>query len=165
MKQRMAVSVFVLLCSSILTTVFAAEQRADRIVVVKSTRTMTLYTGQTVLRAYKISLGNPLGPKTRQGDRRTPEGTYVISGRNPQSQFHKSLRISYPNAQDVQRARKLRVNPGGDIMIHGLPNGYGRIGKRHLLHDWTDGCIAVTDEEVDEIWRLVPNGTTIEIKP
>jgi murein L,D-transpeptidase YafK len=104
-------------------------------------------------------------PKTRQGDHRTPEGVYVINGRNAQSQFHRSLHISYPNAADRERAHKLGVSPGGDIFIHGLPNGYGLIGAAHRAHDWTDGCIAVTDQEIEEIWKLVDNGTLIEIRP
>jgi murein L,D-transpeptidase YafK len=81
------------------------------------------------------------------------------------SQFHLALHLSYPNAKDRARAAKLGVSPGGDIMIHGLPNGYGWVGSKHLLRDWTDGCVAVTDQEIEEIWRLVPNGTTVEIKP
>jgi murein L,D-transpeptidase YafK len=89
----------------------------------------------------------------------------VINGRNAQSQFHRSLHISYPNAADRERAHKLGVSPGGDIFIHGLPNGYGLIGAAHRAHDWTDGCIAVTDQEIEEIWKLVDHGTPIEIRP
>jgi murein L,D-transpeptidase YafK len=119
-----------------------------------------------VLKTYKVALGkHPVGPKTREGDMRTPEGLYRIDGRNAHSQFHKSLHISYPNARDRERAQKLGVKPGGDIMIHGLPNGQGSVGKAHLQSDWTWGCIAVTDEEIEEIWRLVPDGTVIEIRP
>lgn len=119
-----------------------------------------------VISSYRIALGgNPVGPKTRQGDRRTPEGTYVIDSRNAQSHYHRSLHISYPDAADRERARKLGVSPGGDIFIHGLPNGYGAIGAAHRLHDWTDGCIAVTDQEIEEIWKLVDNGTPVEIRP
>ena len=122
-------------------------------------------TGQ-VLRTYKIALGgNPVGAKMRQGDHRTPEGVYVIDRRNEHSQYHRSLHISYPNAADRERARKLGVSPGGDIFIHGLPNGYGFIGAAHRARDWTDGCIAVTDQEIEEIWKLVDNGTPVEILP
>ena len=139
---------------------------ADRIVVWKSRRELQLMKNNTVLKTYKVSLGgNPVGTKQRQGDSRTPEGIYTISGRNPQSRFHFSLRISYPTPEQSASAKKLGLNPGGDIFIHGLPNGYGRIGKGHLLRDWTDGCIAVTDEEIDEIVRAVPNGTVVEIHP
>jgi murein L,D-transpeptidase YafK len=139
---------------------------ADRIVVVKTDRTLTLYRGTQVLRTYKVALGRtPVGPKQEEGDGRTPEGVYVISGRNPQSAFHRSLRISYPNAADRRRAAARRVRPGGDIMIHGLPNGMGALGAAHVSRDWTEGCIAVTDAEIEEIWRMVPNGTRIEIRP
>ena len=146
---------------------FAADvQQADRIVVFKSERRLVLMKGDKELHTYKIALGpSPVGAKTRQGDHKTPEGDYVIDSRNAASHYHRALHISYPSAADRARARKLGVSPGGDIMLHGLPNGYGAIGKAHLLHDWTDGCIAVTDDEIDEIWKLVPVGTPIEIKP
>ena len=122
--------------------------------------------GEAVLKTYKIALGTePVGPKTQQGDHRTPEGSYILDFRNTHSQFYKSIHITYPNPADRAQARKRGVSPGGSIMIHGLPNGWGRIGKMHLQRDWTDGCIAVTNEEMDEIWRLVPDGTPIEIKP
>jgi len=119
-----------------------------------------------VLKTYKIALGGePVGAKTMQGDHRTPEGDYVINSRNTHSQFHRSLHISYPNAADRERARKLGVAPGGDVYIHGLPNGYGFIGAAHRARDWTDGCIAVTDQEIEEIWKLVDDGTPVEIRP
>ncbi len=144
----------------------AGADRAERIVVNKSRRELVLYASRKVIRSYKIALGrNPVGPKLRQGDGKTPEGTYTISGRNAASAFHRALRISYPSASDRSRARRQGVNPGGDIMIHGLPNGQGFIGAAHRLIDWTDGCIAVTDEEIEEIWRLVPDGTPIQINP
>jgi murein L,D-transpeptidase YafK len=143
-----------------------AEQKADRIIVNKKARTMELMHAGQVLKTYKVALGSePIGPKTRQGDHRTPEGDYVIDRRNAQSQFHRSLHISYPNAADRDQARKLGVSPGGDIFIHGLPNGYGFIGAAHRARDWTDGCVAVTDQEIEEIWKLVDNGTPVEIRP
>jgi murein L,D-transpeptidase YafK len=139
---------------------------ADRVVIEKSARTLTLYRGRDPLKAYKVALGtNATGPKEREGDGRTPEGMYIIDSRKHDSAFHRALHISYPNSQDRQRARKLGVAPGGAIMIHGLPNGMGMIGRAHLLRDWTRGCIAVTNEEIEEIWRAVPNGTRVEIKP
>ena len=142
------------------------KTRADKVVVYKGKRELQLLRKGEVLKTYKIALGaNPVGPKTRAGDKRTPEGSYVLDYRNPQSKFHLSIHISYPNAQDQANAAKLGVSPGGDIFVHGLPNGYSWLGASHRLHDWTDGCIAVTDEEIEEIWRAVPNGTTIEIKP
>jgi murein L,D-transpeptidase YafK len=150
----------------VLPSIAHALPRVDRVIVHKKERTMELISAGKVIRKYKITLGrNPVGPKQREGDFRTPEGVYTIDSRNPNSGYHRSLHISYPNAADRERARKQHVSPGGDVMIHGLPNGYGYIGAAHRLHDWTYGCIAVTDEELDEIWRLVPNGTPIEILP
>ena len=132
---------------------------ANRIVVAKAARTLTLFSLNRVLKTYKVALGtNPVGPKEREGDGRTPEGAYVIDWRTRTSSYHWALHISYPNADDRRRAKRLGVSPGGAILIHGLPNGSGAIGKAHLRHDWTLGCIAVTDEEIEEIWRLVPNG-------
>jgi murein L,D-transpeptidase YafK len=139
---------------------------ADRIVVVKSARTLTLLRQGQVLKTYKVALGQePTGAKTQRGDNRTPEGEYTIDSRNPHSQFHLSLHVSYPNATDRTRAAKLGVNPGGDIMIHGLPPAYAYLGSLHRQTDWTLGCIAVTNAEIEEIWSLVRNGTKIEIKP
>jgi murein L,D-transpeptidase YafK len=110
------------------------EEAADRIVVNKSTRTLLLYSGSKVIRTYRVALGRtPGGPKLRQGDGKTPEGGYTISGRNANSAFHRSLCISYPDAADRERARRAGVDPGGDIMIHGLPNGQGSIGPAHRL--------------------------------
>jgi murein L,D-transpeptidase YafK len=158
------VATFLLLLVLSLTAV--AETPADRVVIEKSARRMTLYRGSTKLHEYKIALGTePFGAKSRQGDHRTPEGQYTILARNPQSHYYKSLRISYPNQEDLARARKLGVSPGGDIMIHGLPNGMGFVGKAHVFHDWTNGCIAITNEEMDEIWPLTPVGTRVEIRP
>ena len=140
--------------------------KADRVVVIKHERKLTLMHAGKALKTYSVALGTaPVGAKERQGDHRTPEGVYVLDSRNDHSQFYKSIHISYPNADDRHRAAQLRVPSGGDIFIHGLPNGYGFVGSAHRLHDWTDGCIAVTNSEIDEIWSLVPNGTPIEIKP
>ena len=139
---------------------------ADHVVVLKKERTLQLLSRGKVIKTYKVALGgNPIGSKTRQGDHKTPEGTYVLDSRNAHSQFYKSLHISYPSAHDRAEARKHGVSPGGDVYVHGLPNGYGAIGAAHRLKDWTDGCIAVTDEEIDEIWKAVPDGTPIEIRP
>jgi murein L,D-transpeptidase YafK len=139
--------------------------RADRIVVIKSTHTMTLYTHGKVLKVYHVWLGRgPGNAKQQQGDNETPEGLYFINGRNAHSAAHLSLHISYPNAADRERARKLGVDPGGDIMIHGLPPGNDWIKPGQQLADWTYGCIALTDPEMDEVWKLVPTGTPIEIR-
>jgi len=141
-------------------------KQADRIVIEKSKRTMTLISGATVLKTYKVALGGqPVGAKQRIGDHKTPEGIYVVDQKKPASRFYRALHISYPNAHDRENARRLRVSPGGDIEIHGLGAQYGWIGAAHRQIDWTDGCIAVTNEEIDEIWSLVAVGTTVEIKP
>jgi len=140
--------------------------QADKILVKKSARLMQLVRGRRVLRTYRVALGqNPLGPKRRQGDKRTPEGIYVIDARNVHSRFHRSLRISYPNRTDRERARRRGVSPGGDIMIHGLGRERRKWGSDHVEADWTDGCIAVTDAEILEIFELVPIGTYVEIRP
>lgn len=139
---------------------------ADKILVEKGERRMTLLAKGKVLKTYKIALGgDPVGPKERQGDNKTPEGMYRIDSRNRDSQYHLSLHISYPNEKDKKRARELGVSPGGDIMIHGLKNGFSWAGEYHTGVDWTKGCIAVTDEEIEEIDKLVPNGTPVEIRP
>ncbi|MHA1524266.1 MAG: L,D-transpeptidase family protein [Alphaproteobacteria bacterium] len=141
------------------------DLKADLIVIDKSQRKLTLLKGATVLKTYRVSLGRqPRGPKVKQGDARTPEGEYKIDWRNTRSGFHRSLHISYPNMADRAQARKLGVSSGGDIMIHGIKNGFGWLGRAHLLWDWTNGCIAVTDQEIREIWSAAPNGTAVEIR-
>jgi len=144
----------------------AANAHADRILVLKKDHKLILYREGQVLKEYRVALGgSPIGPKTRQGDHKTPEGHYLIDGRNPHSKFHLALHISYPTPAQVTAAHKAGFAPGGDVFIHGLPNGYGHIGAAHRRVDWTDGCIAVTNEEIEEIWRLVPNGAAVEIRP
>jgi len=139
---------------------------ADRILVDKSDRTLTLYRGGRALKTYKVAFGRqPGGRKERAGDDRTPEGRYVIDSRNANSKYHYALHVSYPNAADLRRARAGGYAAGGDVMIHGMRNGFGWLGPLHRSVDWTRGCIAVTDREVDEIARAVPNGTPIDIQP
>ena len=141
-------------------------QKADSILILKKDHLLELLAGGRVIRTYKVALGSGgLAPKEREGDGRTPEGHYLIDARNSASAYHRALHISYPNAEDRQRAAKLGVSPGGAVMIHGLPNGKGFIGPAHRLYDWTLGCVAVTDDEIDEIWNLVPVGTPVEIRP
>jgi murein L,D-transpeptidase YafK len=154
-------------CIALLAQILVAQNaRVDRIVVYKKDHILNLMNGSNVVRTYKVALGgDPTGPKTCQGDHRTPEGMYVIDSRNAHSKFHRALHISYPNIEDRGRAAARHCAPGGDIMIHGLPNGYGFVGAAHRLKDWTDGCIAVSDEEIEEIWKLVPNGTPVELRP
>jgi len=141
-------------------------QKADSILILKQDHVLELLQGGQVIRTYKVALGRGgLAPKEREGDARVPEGHYIVDSRNAASQYHKALHISYPNAEDRARAAKLGVAPGGAIMIHGLPNGMGWIGSAHRLYDWTLGCVALTNEEIDEIWDLVPVGTPVEIRP
>ncbi len=122
--------------------------------------------GETVVKSYKVALGkNPFGPKRQEGDNKTPEGLYMIDKHNSKSSFHLSLHISYPSAADRERALRDGVRPGGDIMIHGIKNGLGWIGPFHRLSDWTQGCIAVTNREIEEIYTLVSDGTPIELQP
>src|SRR5271168_898779 len=126
----------------------------DHVVVLKKERKLELLSRGKVVKTYKVALGgSPVGPKTRQGDHKTPEGAYVLDFRNAHSQFYKSIHISYPSTHDRSVARQKGVSPGGDVFVHGLPNGFGAVGAAHRLKDWTDGCIAVTDKEMDEIWR------------
>ena len=140
--------------------------KIDKVVALKAERKMQLIKNGEVVRIYKIALGdNPVGHKQQEGDERTPEGNYVLDWRNAQSHYYKSIHISYPNAEDKKRAKALGVSPGGSIMIHGLPNGMGYIGEAHARQDWTDGCIAITNEQMDELWASAKDGTPIEIKP
>ena len=153
---------------SLMSTLLSAEElpKADNVLVEKEKRTLTLLREGKVLKTYQVALGNePLGHKEEEGDGRTPEGIYRIDWRNPKSKYHLSLHISYPNEKDIARAKKAGVSPGGDIMIHGLPNGWTALAATHRLTDWTIGCIAVTNEEIKEIWDSVADGTPIEIRP
>ena len=148
-------------------TVFTLRmESADKVLIEKQARRLSLLAKGEVIKSYKIALGgNPVGPKERQGDNKTPEGTYRIDARNGNSGFHLSLHISYPNEDDKKRAKKLGVSPGGDIMIHGIKNGFSQVGASHAETDWTEGCIAVTNQEMEEIYKFVPIGTVVEITP
>lgn len=138
----------------------------DSLVVEKTLRRLTAWSGGLPVRTYDVALGgNPVGHKERAGDKRTPEGLYHIDARNPKSRFHLGLHVSYPNAQDVARARAQGTAPGGDIMLHGLPNGQGGVGPMHRAFDWTNGCVAVTDQEIEELFAAVPVGTPIRFLP
>jgi murein L,D-transpeptidase YafK len=140
--------------------------RADRLVIRKADRTLTLYWHGAKLKAYRIALGlHPIGPKQELGDLRTPEGLYTVSKRIKKTDFHAALELSYPNADDRARARAAGVSPGGGIEIHGLRDGFEWLGSAHAILDWTDGCIAVTNREIDELVRAVPDGTPVEILP
>ncbi|AWI27262.1 hypothetical protein HYN49_10180 [Flavobacterium pallidum] len=138
----------------------------DSLVVYKSERQLLAYSDGNLIKTYAISLGkNPIGHKVFEGDMKTPEGTYTINAKNANSGYHKNLGVSYPNDLDCAVAKRIGKSPGGDIKIHGIRNGRGYIGKFHRWTDWTHGCIAVTDEEIDELFDAVAIGTSIEIKP
>lgn len=140
---------------------------ADLVIVEKTERRLYLSRQGRIVKGFDIALGfSPRGHKQRQGDGRTPEGRYTISARNSSSRFYLSLRIDYPAAADVRNARARGENPGGDIMIHGLPNlDLRQVARHHPFWDWTDGCIALSNAEIEELWRAVPTGTPIEIRP
>jgi murein L,D-transpeptidase YafK len=140
-------------------------QMADRVVVYKSQRILKLIANDKVIKEYSVSLGrNPIGHKQQQGDSRTPEGRYTLDYRNPHSRFYRSLHISYPNKEDRTRAQRQGVNPGGDIFLHGQPNG-SAASSTWIKHDWTDGCIAVSNDAMNDIWLRLRNGTEIIIHP
>jgi len=142
------------------------EAVADRIVVEKSARRLTLFQNGRVLKTYSVALGRaPIGPKEYEGDQRTPEGIYTIDFHKPESDYHLALHVSYPEQHDIERAAVQGLSAGSDIMIHGLPNGRGWIGRFHRRNDWTAGCVAVTNFEIEEIYRAVPDGTPIELRP
>ncbi|WP_373746997.1 murein L,D-transpeptidase family protein [Neisseria dentiae] len=143
-----------------------SEIKIDRLVVYKGKRQMWAYSGGRLVKIYPVSLGfNPVGHKQFEGDGKTPEGVYRINERNPHSGYHKNLGVSYPNEADKKFAASQGKDPGGLIKIHGLPNGTGKIGRQHLRRDWTDGCIAVTDNEIDELYRSVVHNAEIDIRP
>jgi murein L,D-transpeptidase YafK len=139
---------------------------ADRVVVEKSARRLTLLKNGSTLKVYRVALGRaPIGAKEYEGDQRTPEGIYSIDFHKPDSDYHLALHVSYPEQRDIDRAAAQGLSAGSDIMIHGLPNGRGWIGRFHRRNDWTAGCVAVTDFEIEEIYRAVPDGTPIELRP
>ncbi len=138
--------------------------QVDHILIEKSARQLTVFRNGEPLRSYQIALGfAPAGDKVQQGDGKTPEGIFTINRRNPKSSYHLSLGIDYPQAEDRKRAADAGIDPGGDIFIHGQPNGLGKLAT--IPTDWTAGCIAVSDTEIEELWRVVANGTSVEIRP
>ncbi len=143
-----------------------ADTQIDKLVVYKSKRQLLAYSNGQLIKTYKISLGRqPIGDKEFEGDKKTPEGLYLINDKNPNSGYHKNLGISYPDKDDIEKANRLGKQTGGDVKIHGLRNKTGFISKFHRWFDWTLGCIALTDEEIDELYNAVKIGTQIEIKP
>lgn len=148
-----------------------AQTPINLVKVFKAKRTLEILHHDQVIKTYSMRLGfDPIGHKVKEGDGKTPEGRYVIDWRNPQSQFYKSLHISYPNAKDKATAQALGVSAGGDVMIHGSANNKQLKALPELMdymprNDWTWGCVAVRNVDMDELWKLVDNGTAIEIVP
>jgi murein L,D-transpeptidase YafK len=170
-KRLLIIGVPLVIAMAAITLHFSAsrtplQQRTTEVLVLKSEHKLLLLdAGNNVIRSYVIAIGRGgVQAKERQGDHRTPEGFYIIDRRRKDSRFHRALHVSYPNDTDRERARKLGVEPGGDIMIHGIQNGLGWLGSLHRVVDWTDGCMAVTDPEIEEIWSAVPDGTPVEIR-
>lgn len=171
--MKRVIGVAVVACAALLvgwahwpSDALAPGLHADRVVVDKAARRLTLYRGDAPLKVYRVALGRePVGRKRRVGDGRTPEGAYRIDHRVEASGFHRALHISYPDEHDRAAAARAGADPGGAIMIHGIKNGLGWLGRAHRWLDWTDGCIAVTDDEIEEIWRAVPDGARVEIYP
>jgi murein L,D-transpeptidase YafK len=143
-----------------------ADIQIDILVVYKSQRKLLAYSNGQHVKTYKIAIGRqPVGDKEFEGDKKTPEGLYFINDKNPNSGYHKNLGISYPDKDDVENAKLLGKTTGGDVKIHGLRNKIGFIGKFHRWYNWTLGCIAVTNEEINELYNAVQIGTQIDIKP
>jgi len=156
--------VFLILC--LMPAVAFGMEKADSVVVIKSKSKLYLKKQGKILKQYCAIFGaNPRGHKQKEGDERTPEGTYILDYKNQDSQFYKSIHISYPNEADKKHAKKMGLNPGGCIMIHGQKNGFGRVAVMTQRFNWTDGCIAVSNHAMDVIWLVVDVGTPIEIKP
>jgi murein L,D-transpeptidase YafK len=140
--------------------------KITKLIVLKSKRQLFVYSGDSLLKTYTVSLGkSPIGDKQFEGDNKTPEGYYFINAKNPNSTCYKNLGISYPDKTDIEVSKKMGKSNGGDIKIHGLPNHQGFFGKFHRFKDWTNGCIAVTNKEMDELYKSVEIGISIIIKP
>ncbi|MBK1852024.1 L,D-transpeptidase family protein [Marinobacter sp. 1-4A] len=176
MKHKWFIAIIVLLATLVIALYFIDKKlpmllakdlpAADSVLVKKAERKLYLVRDGLTYRAYNIALGgNPEGHKQQEGDQRTPEGRYLLDWRNIKSAYHRSLHVSYPNSKDRTQAAAMSVPPGGMIMIHGQPNGLGWLSPLLQLWDWTDGCIAVSNVEIEEIWRAVGNGTPILIEP
>jgi murein L,D-transpeptidase YafK len=158
----------VLIVSLLLLSVASAyaDEKADLVVVEKSKNRLSLYKSGKLLASYHAVFGsNPVGPKEKDGDNKTPEGRYILDKKKADSAFHKAFHISYPNSQDLERARQLGVAPGGDIMVHGQKNGYGWAYFITEHVNWTKGCIALSNKDIDAMWKIVDVGTAIEIRP
>ena len=166
-RRGAATLLAVILCARQKITLSAQSKgEVNSIVISKSAHTLSLMSGRTVLKTYRVALGRGSSEaKQFAGDNRTPEGKYIIDEKKTSTKFHKALHISYPNAEDRARAGKLGKSPGGDIEIHGLPASLAWVGTKQHMLDWTEGCIALSNEEIDEVWQLVSKGTSVEINP
>jgi murein L,D-transpeptidase YafK len=167
MRVRLAILLFAsILQTTGLTANVTPHNKVDLILVEKSAHMMTLLSKGKTLKTNQVALSKqPVGAKERVGDHKVPEGRYIVDEKKATSRFHLALHISYPNVADRARAQKLGVDPGGEIEIHGLEKKYAWMGSVHRQMDWTDGCIAETDAEIDEIYPLVAVGTVVEIRP
>lgn len=156
-----------ILCGSI--SAFSApvaKAPVNKILIEKKAHRLTVFSDGKEIRRFKVALGRGgLAKKLKEGDKLTPEGLYFVARRNPKSGYHLSLAISYPNAADIAAAKLAGVKTGGDIMIHGIKAGLGWLGRFHTLTDWTLGCIAVTNSQIEDLWTLAPEGTEVEIRP
>ena len=161
-----AIAIAITLGCSMTQPVWAMEGLADRVIVKKSERKLYLMAGETVMRAYDIALGLvPDGDKVREGDFRTPEGSYTLTNRLLDSNFFLAIQVSYPNSDDVRQAKRLGLSPGGRIMIHGQPNEPKRSAAYYERTDWTNGCIAVSNAAMVDIWQLTTANTPVTIEP
>jgi murein L,D-transpeptidase YafK len=144
----------------------SAENKADLVIIEKSKRLLSLYKSEKLLSSFHVSLGtNPVGAKEQIGDGKTPEGRYRLDNKKLDSNFYKAIHISYPNAKDLENAKNLGVSPGGDIMIHGQKNGYSWATLFTQRLDWTKGCIALSNSDMDLVWDAVDVGTAVDIRP
>jgi murein L,D-transpeptidase YafK len=158
--KKIILLLLMLCCNGVVFGQSKLNQKIDSIVVIKKNRDMFLYSKGSMYKKYKIALGKKKLPKEKEGDRRTPEGYYIITDKNPNSNYSMNLGINYPNKQDI-----LLKRTGGDIKIHGIKNGFGFLGKLHRIFNWTNGCIAVTNKEMKELYNLIDVNTIINIKP
>lgn len=159
--RRFVAALLIVVCPSVW-----SDSNVSLVRVVKSDHKLQLLAGENLLREFHVVFGaNPTGHKVQQGDERTPEGSYVLDYKKADSAFHKSIHISYPNAKDIAAAKSLGVNPGGQIMIHGQKNRLGWLSFVSRYYNWTNGCVALSNSDMDEVWSLVKEGTPIEILP
>ncbi len=159
-------NLFIILLLSLNVAFAVSSQKADRVLVIKSEHRLILINNGEIFATYNVTFGsNPNGHKQSQGDQKTPEGKYVLDYKNANSDYYKSIHISYPNKKDRENAKRLGVSPGGNIMIHGQLNGWEWAAPIVQLFSWTDGCIALSNKDMDQIWLAIDPGTPIEIWP